>query len=396
MNGQSLKMLVESHGAEEVVRRLVPLFWTSDPRERIPVREFSIREAWEALVGPVSQTLAMSRALGRRGFHAAPLVEAAQSSAFSILTGNVIAAAVQQAYDEVPSTLDRLVTPLSSKMRTERFAGIQAIGGVRDVPEGQDYPETGTTDRGTEGPEPAKRGFIFPITEETVVFDQSGQVLVRGREIGRVMRNDREKHGMYAVQDLAGYKSYYPIVNGTPTQTDLYRSAAAGTEWYHKSVNLKATNALVDWTDIDAALQLGGDITDEQGEKITFIANQVLVPRALLATILRIVGATQIEASSAGATTAAWTQNVTVSPNIIALLQQSGGTLTPLTSPFMNDTSTWYAGDFPGQFYEQEIFPIQTVEIPPDQRKDVITAFRVRRKSRVYANDDKGVIKNTA
>jgi hypothetical protein len=397
VNGQSLRNLVEEHGHEEVVRRLVPLFWTSNPAERIPVNAFSLREAWEALIGPCGQTLAIASALGRGGFHRSPVIEAAQSTAFSILTGNVIAAAVQQAYDALPSTLDQLVTPVPSKMRTERFAGIQAIGGVKDVPEGQDYPEAGTSDKGTQGPEPSKRGFIFPITEETVFFDQTGQVLVRGRTCGRAMRDDREAAGMYAIQDASGYESYYPIVGGdTPTQTALYRSVAGGTAYYHRTVNVATTNALVDWTDVDAALLVAYAMTDEAGDPITWVARQMLVPRALLATALRVVGATQLQAMSGTDQTAPWTANVTVSPNVVALLQQSGGAIIPLSSPFMSCATTWYVGDFPAQFYEQEIFPIQTVELPPDQRRDTITAFRVRRKSRVYATDDKFVIKNTA
>lgn len=396
MNGQSLRNLVESHGAEEVVRRIVPLFWSDDPRERIPAERFSIREAWEALIGPVGDTLSVGRALSRRGFHGSPIVETVQSTAFSVLTGNVIAARVQQEYNATPSVLDRLVTPLPSKMRTERFAGLQALGDIDAVPEGQEYPESGFFDRATEGPEPCKRGTMIGITEETVYFDQTGQILTRARGIGRAAREDREAYGIRAIQDAAGYSAFYPVVAGTPTQTALYRSAAAGAEWYNKTVNLTTTNALVDWTDIDAALQTAYAITDEKGNPITFLANVLLVPRALLATALRIVGATQLQFAAGTDTTAAWTANTTVSPNVVALLQQSGGSLIPLTSPYMADTTTWYLGDFQAQFYEQEIFPIQTVELPPDQRKDIITGFRVRRKSRVYAADDKFVIKNTA
>lgn len=399
MNGQDLRKLVESHGSEAVVQRIVPLLWSQDPRERISPEQFSVREAWEAFVGPVESTLAVSRAAGRRGFVNQPLIEAQQSSAFSILTGNVIAARIQQAYSEIPSTLDRLVgTPMKSSMRTERFAGSTAIGGVKDVPEGQDYPEVGFTDKGVEAPEPNKRGLQISLTDETIAFDQTGQILVQARNIGRAMKTDRERTGMYQIQDLTNYTCYYPLVNGkSPTQTALFRSSAGGTDWYNKTINLKTSNALVDWTDVDNAFGLYSDMVDEAGDPILVQANTILVPRALFATALRIVGATSVQMNTGTPSGSGVVPPVvTVSPDILRLLAEAGGSLIPLTSPFMNDTTTWYVGDFQAQYVEQEIFPIQTVELPPDQRKDIITGFRARRKSRIVAIDDKFVIKNTA
>jgi len=395
MNGVALKKLVESHGHEEVASRLVRMLWTDDAAERVSPDDFSVRELWEAFVGPVETTLTTHKALARRGFHQAPLIEAQQSSAFSVVTGNVIAAKVQAAFDEHPMVLDQLVEKQGSKTRTERFSGFQAFGGINDVPEGQQYPETGFFDRATEGPEPPKRGAMIQLTEETVFFDQTGTVLGRARDIGKAMRRDREAYGIHAVEDLsATYYCYYPLVAGSPTRTALYRAAAAGSEWYNKNVN-SAVIVLQDWTDIDEAGALFGAMKDEANEPVYIEGNVLLVPRALTATALRIVGATRLETTPAF-TAGTDTQFTTVTPNIVQALENVGGMPRPVTSPYLSSATTWYYGDPKSQFVEQEIFPVQVVELPPDQRSDLVAGFRARRKSRVFARHDAFFLKLTA
>lgn len=394
MKGVSLKKLVESHGPAAVVEEIVPLLWTDDQRERLRPEDFSIRELWEAMVGPVESTLAQAMASSRPGFHSTPLVEAQQSTAFSIVTGNIIAAQIQQAYDDHPGVLDQLVERYGSSQRTERFAGFQSFGGIETVPEGKPYPETGFFDKGVEGPEPDKRGVAITLTDETVLYDKTGQVLGKARDIGRGMKKDREKHGIHAIEDLsATYYCFFPLVDGVPTRTALYRAAAAGAEWYNKTVN-SASITLQDWTDIDEAAALFGAMTDEAGEPIYVEGSVLLVPRALVATALRIIGATSLETTPAF-TAGTHTQYTTVTPNIVQALANVGGMPKPVTSPYMSSATTWYFGDPKSQFVEQEIWPVQTVELPPDQRKDILTGFRARRKSRVYARADNHFLKLT-
>lgn len=384
MNGQDIRKLVESEGHESVARKICSFV----KKDKIKPEQFSIREAWEAFIGPVGNTLQVARTRGM--YVVSPMIEAVQSSAFSMVTGTVIAKKVINQYNVQGSVLDALVTTVPSNMRTELFAGIQAVGGIRDVPEGHEYPETGNVDKGVMGPEPVKRGSQINITEETVHFDQTGQILMQAGAIGRAMQMDRESSGIYAIEDATNYESYYPVIAGSPTQTALYRATTGGDEWYHKAVN-SVVAALVDWTDVDEALALFDAMEDESGNKIAVMANIMLVPRALLGTALRIVGATQLENSVGDSSIP-----VTVSPNILMQLKEAGGSIRPVTSPYLSSSSDWFIGDFTSQFFEQEIFPIQTVELPPDKRKDLVTGFRVRRKSRVYAADDKYVVKATA
>jgi hypothetical protein len=313
-----------------------------------------------------------------------------ESGAFPHVTGQVIAAAVTDEYNAVPTIADMLVDTIPSSSRMEKFVGFQASDGPSDVAEGEEYPDAGMEDRATMGPEPIKRGFKITVTEETVVFDKTGLLLGRARSQSRQMVRDREKYVISSVQDLTGYKSFYPVVNGTPTQTDLYRTSAAGTAWYNKTINASTTAlTLVDYTDVDAVLQLFAAMTDEQGELIDPITGAqliLLVPRALWATALKITKATDVRyvpvRTSAG-------DEFGTPGNVLDMVHMGG--ITAMTSVFMNGSTRWYVGDYKAQFKEQEIFPLQTVELPPDLTRDVVAGFRVRRKAAVYAVDDKFV-----
>lgn len=384
MNGQCLRQLVESQGAMPVARWLGEAIWRTDEKgnrvQEFAPERFSVRELWEALVGPVNQTL--EKAGGHRAGFLSPLREEQSSQAFAYVTGHILSRKVQDAYDLLlaqGSVVSALTTPMASRMRTERVSGFQAFGSAYDVPEGKEYPETGTTDKAFENPEPMKRGLRIEVTEETVLFDQTGQALTRCSRIADTLFNDRESRGMYAIQDLTGYKSYYPVVANSPTQTDLYR-ASAGTAYYNYTINQTAANALADWTDINNALAIFAAMTDEASRKIVVRPTDVLVPYALWATLLNILGVTNMVSGSAY-----------IGPNPLTFIGMSA--LRPFYSPFMNDTTTWFIGDFRRQFTERVIWPIQTVLIGPDPKKDILVGYRARYKSQVEADDDKYVVR---
>lgn len=378
MNGQDLRSLVESEGHETVALKLIEMM--RDPEDRRVTPEmFSLRESWEAFVGPVARTIG-----DRSGGYVpnARLSEAVGSTAFSHITGNVIAAFVTQEYTAQRGMLDQLTTRVTSTTRTEPMVGFQAIAGPRDVPEGEEYPRVAMLDKAIWSPEPTKRGNMIDITDEAVIFDQTGQVTARARSISRKTFWDRERRGMKYLQDLSGFESYHPAVSKVPTQVALFR-ASAGTEWYNRTINKAGVNALVDWTDVDEAFKLFDSMTDEAGDEIAVVPNVLLVPRALYGTALRITNATMIRVLTDSG------NQITQGANV---LNELSAPLTPMWSPFMNDTTTWYVGDFKSQYYERVIMPLQTFELLPDKRRDVVASFGVRYMSRVDAVEDKYII----
>lgn len=397
LDSRKIREVVQSHGVPTAQRYL-----TEQLREgTVRPEQFSLLALWEGFVGAARETLQHARASMAAGFVPAAretMQEAVGAAAFSYVTGNVITQAVIAAYEMRQSTLDSLVSPISSRFRVEPLVGFQASGSLLDVGEGEEYQDDVMAEKAVQAPEPVKRGRAITITEEAILYDQTGQILARARMRGDQLRKDRESRGMKRIQDLANptppvgmlpniYKCYYPIVSGSPTQTDLYRTAAGSTSWHNRTINSLASTALTDWTSLDAAMALFASMTDENGDPIVIEPNTLLVPYALWSTAHRIVNAIEVWNVTGTAT------RTTVSPNVVRTI---AGTLIPLWSPYMNDTTTWYLGDPKSQFQERIIIPGQVVELPPDKRRDMLTGFVVRHKSQVEATDDKAFLKVTA
>lgn len=380
MNLTKLREHAENYGVMETAVKAANLI----REEKLPTAGFSIRKLWEAFIGPVDHTL--PRALKGAGLRGNPLIEEVRSSAFTIVTQAFILNKVLDAYTLVPGVIDELVSPFPSNLRTEKVTGFTAVDGPLDVPEGEEYPATGLADRATEGPEPAKRGRAIEFTAEVIKFDQTGKILGQAAQLGRKMAVDRDKRGIQTIEDAtASQYAFYPIVAGVPTRTAIFRTSAVSAEWYNKTVNQVNSNALVDWTDIEAAWLLWKDMTDEAGDKITIAPTHLLIPMNLVATAHFIINATQTRKATASAVNIALASNVT---DAIA----SG--LKIVTSPHMGSTSTWFLGDFKSQYYEQVIFPTEVIDVPGNPRKDIVQGMVVRSKSRVYAADDKFVIRS--
>jgi hypothetical protein len=349
--------------------------------------EISLRGLWEAFVGPVEETIGEGKALMRPGFHSHRVKETVNSAAFSIVTGNIILTAMMKAYEQQPSALDQLVTQRPSRLKQDPVAGFQAFGSLQDTAEGDEYEDSTFTDKYVMAPEPKKRGRMIKVTEEAVIFDQTNEILNKARAIGQSLQYDREFRGMNRIQDQTGYEVYYPADNGVVTQTALFRSTAAGTKWFNRRVNKKTTNALSDWTNVDAAMTLIAAMDDEENRRIVVAPNVCLVPYALYSTALRIFGATEIWKAT---NTAA---NTTISPNVV---QRIAPGVSVLQSPFMADSTTWYLGDFKSQFFERVIIPPQVNEVPANPKADMLAGYVCRHKTQVEAVDDCYVIQNTS
>jgi len=322
----------------------------------------SIRGLYEAFVGPPEQTLSKVRESNRTSYVSRNRnVEEVRSGAFTFATGLFILSRMMSAFEMRQGILKDLVTDYNSSMRTEPIVGFQAFGSMQDVAEGAEYQNNNRVEKVTMNPEPMKRGGKIDITEEVVIFDQTGLLVRAATGIGEALADDEEYAGMKVIQDTTGYKGYYPVPapNQSAVQTDLFRSAAVTpTQWYNRFINLKATNGLSDWTNVDAALKLFDDMVDEKDRPIRVTANTILVPRALYATAQRIVTATEVRQNTDTG------NRVTINgSNIVSLVHD--GTFQVKWSPYMNDATAWYIGDFKRQYVNRIIIPAQVIEQQP-------------------------------
>ena len=360
--------------------------------------DFSIRALWEGLVGPIEETLQFGQ--GRIGWIETPrqLEEAVSSTAFPSATGQLIASKVIEGYNAPGYIGDQLVTVMSSTQRGERIAGFTSLQGPLEVKEGDSYEESSFAEKYVTTTE-AKKGRILAVTEEAVIFDQTGQLLMRAAQLGEMTRMEKEKVIVRGVADVAStVRVYRP--SGTAEQ--LY---ASGNSNY-----LSTATPLVDWTDIQEVMTFHAtNITDDRqddesgsGDPIVWLPRILLTALELAGTSARIVSATQV-GTAPGATGTA--DMLTANP-LNTLI--SGG-LRALSSPFLDaaagadqwdDASDWLLGDFQKQFIWKEIFPLQVLRAPQNDNeqfvRDIVARYKVRYYGGLNAIDERYVIKVNA
>lgn len=369
-----------------------------DTRELAP-EDFSIRQLWEACVGPTSQTLPTLAARQRVYVSDAEQLSSTLSEAdlginlFQTVTGAVIARRVMDAYDQAAGIGDQLVTVERSSVRNERIPGFTALQGPREVKEGMPYEEASFGDKYVSTVE-SKKGRLLSITEEAVHFDQTNELLRRAARLGEATRQEREKTIVRGAVD-ADY-------NAT-TGTGVYRPSGTLTSLYQDDADnlnvigpdnpysgFDAALPLADWTSLATPLKFHAVYvkddrhTPEEGEPIAWQPRILLVPKSLEIKALQIVNATLVPATSGGS---AFGGN------------PLRGAFTVLSSPHLDQISTtnWYLGDFPRQFIWKEIWPVQVFRQTANEGdnfdRDVVARFKVRYFGGINALDHRFVLK---
>lgn len=306
-------------------------------------------------------------------FHAVP------PSAFPVVTGELISKRIIDAYNLQPTIGDQLTTRMPSKLMIDRIPGFAQTGEMKAIAPGFNYQHTGFIEEKWAQIEGEKFGKILDIVEETILFDQTGQILMVAGRIGEGAAMFKEKMILNTIQDITDYKAWYPGVAGVATQTDLYSNTEDAT---HRHDNLINDN-LVDHTDINAALLMFSAMQDENGDPILINVEVMLVPKAKLMTAQSIYNSTVI---IGGANS---------QPNPYA------GKFKPLSSPFLDIQSAvaWYIGDFKKQFVYKEVIPIQVLTRRDKYNdmaweRDVIAQYKVRMYGKPGAVDFPYVVKS--
>lgn len=393
---QDLRQLRQSMGPRRFYECLNNLLETKE----LAPEDFSLRQLWEACVGPTVQTLPTLAA--RQKVYVAEIDQLGEHlseadlgiNLFQTVTGAVIARRVMDAYDQTGNMIgDQLVTIERSSVRNERIAGFTALQGPREIKEGMPYEEASFGDKYVSTVE-SKKGRMLSITEEAVHFDQTNELLRRAARLGEATRQEREKTIVRGVTD-ADYSS----ANGTGvyrpsgTLTELYKDDATLLNVIGPSnpvVGFNAALPLEDWTSLSAPLHYHAVYvkddrhTPETGEPIAWQPRILLVPKTLELKALQIVNATLVPANAAGS---AFGGNPLRSA------------FTVLASPFLDqvNTANWYLGDFPRQFIWKEIWPVQvfrqTAQEGDGFDRDVVARFKVRYYGGINALDHRYVLK---
>ena len=109
--------------------------------------------------------------------------EAMDTTHFPKAVGALINKKLIGAYDAFPGIGKGLVTTVPSNKQTETVVGFDEVDTPDVVSEGMPYGETGFGEKYVTATN-YKYGRLISVTEETIKFDQTGQILQRAKKIG--------------------------------------------------------------------------------------------------------------------------------------------------------------------------------------------------------------------
>lgn len=352
--------------------------------------DFSVQELFEATICDESGDPVGHRFVSdwsRNPDNRVSLVESGVSSThFTNIIGQLLVNEVQQAAEGPEFISDQLCTTVSTRLpKGEKIPGLSQIGNEAEaIGEGKPYPLVGFGEDWIETPETIKRGMICPVTREAVVQDLTGLILERARDVAKWIRYNKE---IRVLQTCLGITTSYVRRGRAAVQT--YDDNTGNHDWD----NLAASNALVDWTDIENAELLFDAMLDPNtGTPIMVRPDTIVVPTALKHTARRILNATEIRFNDAASNS---TQTIAANPVAGAYNIVSSQLVKTVTS----SASTWFLGDFKGAFRYMEVSPITTAQAPVNNElefsNDIVARFKVSEWGVPAVFEPRKVVKNT-
>jgi len=303
------------------------------------------------------------------------------SHMFNQITGQFFYATVKEGYELEDLPFTKLVpTKPVTTAAMEKIPGLSEVGDEFSViGEADLYPNFGISQDWQERGPLQKRGGIVKVTKEAVLEDKTGLLLERCRGIGKWLAWNKEKRIIDAVVDenagavaapLGGHRYHW---KGTS-----YATFQTTTPW----VNVKTSNALVDYTDVEGAWLIGTQMTDPHtGEPIVFRPKHIIVTMQNAMTAARVMRATNVQTHVGGY---AVTGNLVDmhSPSPLNEFTPGVGIVTSalLASRTATDTD-WWLGDIGKAVNYFERWGITPVEASPNNQeefeRDVVNQFKV-------------------
>lgn len=334
----------------------------------IKPEEFSIASLFEAFVENGAE---LRREFNPQLGPTNILFEAAgaiMSSDFSSITGQIVYTTMMQDLTPEANVFQTLIPTQSTPFSGEKIAGIANLGDqAQVVEEGREYPLVGTSEDYIETPATVKRGFIVPVTKEAIFFDRTGMVLEKSSGVGASLRLNKEKRAIDCMIDENTTAHRYKWKGTT------YASYQTSSPWD----NVTASNALENWTDIDAANQTLNGITDPNtGEPVVVEGDTLICAKQLETTAGYIRDSTGVSIH-VGGYNASTTVHEQTAPNPVSGFSVVSTRL--LAARLGTDTS-WFYGNPRAYAKYMENWPITVVEAPAgnqdDFNRDIVAKFK--------------------
>jgi hypothetical protein len=255
------------------------------------------------------------------------------------------------------------------------------------IPELGEYPRIQYGEDWITMPDLEKRGFIIPISKETVWQDRTGLFQRDAQNAGDKLRLRKEKR---CVDVFIGAVNPY-VRQGTAT--DTYQ---ATTPWINSHAN-----EMADWTDVDAALQLFANMTDPNtGEPVVVMPTTIVcVPGNLFKTRM-VVNATEVRTGDGASVTA---QTLSANPigtlNIISSQWVYARLQSEKSVSAANSAKYWYIGDPSKAFVYMQGWPVTVTQAPPNSEaeltRDIVLQFKASEYGVPAVLDPRYMVQNT-
>ena len=272
------------------------------------------------------------------------------------------------------------------------------------VQEGQPFPSFGMGEDWRMYPHTVKRGAMVELTKEAIAEDRTGRILENCTGVAEEVVADKNERILRVVLGIDN-SVYLPKGVAAATYTS---SAPTG------RVNLITGNELVDWRNVDTAVQAWGDMVHPiTGRPLNVPLNEIstLVMPAKLATSTYIFNATEVSVGDVTNTSGAPVMRGT---NPLAYLGRKPGNPQAsmlayymLTKPAATGGGAvaaadakkyWYIGAFRRAFGYLQNYGLtvltQTADSEASFRRDVVFALRASERGVPVVKDPRLVIQN--
>ncbi len=380
---RELKRRFELDGPRQATAHLVDAL----QKRHLRPEDFSLRDLAEGLVPDGHEWV---RSMDPRGSGGVNLLEAGEgvdATAFLNVASQLIYSKIMDAYTQEAFVVSRLVDTIPTRLDGEKIPGVTKLAGQADaIAPGMPYPHLGSGEDYIETPSTTKRGFIVPVTREAIFFDRTYLVLSRAAEVGELLGLNKEKR---LIDLVIGATNNYKWMG---TTYNTYQSSAP---W----VNVKASNELVDWTNVDAAEQLFADILDPNtGEPVLMQANTVLVMPAYRQAAHRVFNAVEVRFNPSGSSTSTLAanplSNYQVEESRLAYRRIVASGQTPADAK-----KWWFMGDFKKAFAYMENWPITVTQSAQnseaDFNQDIVIRFKASERGAAAVLNPRFVVKCT-
>lgn len=306
----------------------------------------------------------------------ADLSESFDTSAFPVITGQIILRKVIDAYQQFPMQGRNLVQVVPGETPNEdKIAGFTEVGSLSATKEREMYRDATPPDEKYKRVTKTKYGALLPITEEILKYDRTGQYLSRAAAIGQEgarLQDELIMKGIVDVDanvyDLGSLYASPSSSGGTNGNAFSGADTALGTAGWEKAhVKLMESQ-------------------DSKGRPIWVFGDRpiLMVPPRLEPT------ANKLKLNEYGDL---GTANLDVN-----LAKNAFDTVVNPYFPSLTTSKVWLYGSPKRQFVWVEDFPLQVFQMNGQQtesgfRRDVITEFKVRFKGGVGATDTKYVLR---